>query len=588
MSDHRARLARLRDEIAARGLDGIIVPRTDAYQSEITAPHDDCLRYLTGFTGSAGVAVVLGDRAVIFVDGRYQVQVRREVDMDLYQVGHLHDSPPDAWLRANAGAKMRIGVDTMRISHAFFDRLAAACAGARAEIVALTSDPFDAIWPGRPPAPLGPIRQMPDTRAGEAAGAKAARIAGALRKAGADFLVETQPDNIAWLLNVRGSDVPMNPVPHSFAILHDSGGVEWFVDARKLGNDRIPGLETVTVAGPQAFLPRLEELARGRAALIDPDFAPAAVSRVMTRAGGRVVAAAGPITVAKALKNPAELQGFRDCHVEEGIAMVEFLAWLSGAVAKGPVRELEAEARLGAFRAARPGYLEDSFRTISAYGANAALCHYASAPETDVAIGREAPYLVDTGGQYETGTTDATRTVMFGPAPASVRAAYTAVLKGFVGLCSARFPEGTCGHQLDALARLPLWAVGLDYDHGTGHSVGHNLLVHEYPHRFAKKANPHGLVPGNIMTIEPGYYEADAFGIRIENQVEVVADGPGFCRFAPLTLVPIDLGPVDRAALDPAEVAWIDDYHRTVWDRLGPQVGAEAQVWLRAATRPIK
>lgn len=581
------RLGLLRAEIAVRGLDGLVVPRTDAYQSEITAPHDDCLRYLTGFTGSAGVVVVMAHRAVIFVDGRYQVQVRREVDMGLYDVEHLHDAPPETWLRANVRAPMRIGVDPMRVNHAFFGRLAAACADAGAELVALSSDPFEAIWPDRPPPPLGPVRWVPDERVGERAAEKQARIAEGLRRAGADFLVETQPDNIAWLLNVRGSDVPMNPVPHSFLVLRNDGRTEWFVDRRKLGNERMPGLEEITVSEPQAFLPRLGDLAAGSVALIDPDFVPAGVGQAVVQAGGRLVEATDPVTVAKARKNAVELQGFRDCHVEDGIAQVEFLAWLSGAVANGPVRELEAEARLHDFRATRPGFLEESFRTISAAGPNAALCHYASAPETDIEIGPDAPYLVDSGGQYETGTTDATRTVIFGPASAPVRAAYTAVLKGFVGLCSARFPQGTCGHQLDALARLPLWAIGLDYDHGTGHSVGHNLLVHEYPHRFAKKANPHGLVPGNIMTIEPGYYEAGAFGIRIENEVEVVAAGPGFCRFEALTLVPIDLGPVDHAALSPAEVAWIDDYHRRVWDRLGQLVSAEARDWLREVTRPV-
>ena len=587
------KVAALRGWMAAAGLDGLIVPRTDAHQSEVTAPRDDCLRYLTGFSGSAGLALVLEDAALIFVDGRYQVQVRQEVDPALFAVHHLYDDPLDGWLKANARPGWRIGLDTMLVPGSLYDRLAEGCAAAGASLVALDADPFDTIWRDRPPRPLGAIRAMPPEVAGETAQSKRMRIAGSLKGKGADLLVETLPDNIAWLLNVRGSDVPMNPVPHSFLVLEEDGRAEWFVDRRKLGNDLDAyELAGVALSPPERLLDRLAETVAGRTAAIDADFAPQAVRARILAAGGRLAPQTSPITLAKAQKTPAELQGYRDCHLEDGIAVTDFLAWLSNeapvrAGTETPLGELEAEARLLAFRSERPGFLEPSFRTISAAGANAAMCHYAASPETDAPLETDAPYLVDSGGQYANGTTDLTRTVMFGVPTAEMRLAYTAVLKGFISLMSARFPAGTQGHQLDAFARRALWDIGLDYDHGTGHGVGHNLLVHEYPHRFARQPNLHGLAPGNIMTVEPGYYREGAFGMRIENQVEVVADGPGFCRFATITFVPIDLTMVDLDALSPAETAFLDAYHAEVRAKLEAHVRPETRSWLLEETRPI-
>ena len=583
-NDRAPVLAALRGWLDSAGLDGLIVPRTDAHQSEVTAPRDDCLRYLSGFSGSAGLALVLKDRALIFVDGRYQVQVRQEVDPALFEVRHLHDDPLDRWLKDNAQPGWRIGIDTMLVGGSLYDRLA----GAGTELIALDADPFDAVWRDRPARPLGAIRAMPPEIAGERAAEKRARIADGLRERGADMLVETLPDNIAWLLNVRGSDVPMNPVPHSFLLLGADNSLEWFVDRRKLGNDLDAyELDGVTLSPPDRFLDRLGETVAGRTAVIDTDFAPQAVRAGILAVGGRLAPQTSPITLTKALKTAAELQGFRDCHLEDGIAVTDFLAWLSREAPVRKITELTAEARLLAFRKERADFLEPSFRTISAAGANAAMCHYAASPETDAPIEMAAPYLVDSGGQYASGTTDLTRTVMFGTPDARMRMAYTAVLKGFISLMSARFPAGTQGHQLDAFARRPLWDVGLDYDHGTGHGVGHNLLVHEYPHRFDRKPNLHVLEPGTIMTVEPGYYEQGVFGMRIENQVEVVADGPGFCRFASLTLAPIDLAMADLDALTPTEVAYLDAYHAHVRDRLMERVRPETRAYLLTETRPV-
>lgn len=588
-----AALSRLRAVMAAQGLAVLAVPRTDIHQSEVTAPHDDCLHYLTGFSGSAGMALVLADRALIFVDGRYQVQVREEVDLAAWQVHHLHDAPPALWLRTGARPGWRVGVDASRMACAAFDALAEGCAAAGAELVALAADPFDTIWPDRPEKPLGKLRTMPDALAGEEVAAKRARIAARIAEAGADLLVETLPDNIAWLLNVRGSDVPMHPVPHSFLILHRDGRAEWFIDRRKLGNDPdalVP--EGVTLHPPGDFLSRAAAASSGKVALIDPDFSPAALRAVILAAGGQVAGRPDPVTLAKAVKSPAELAGFRACHVEDGAALTDFLAWLAAEAPRrehgpDPVTEMEAETRLHAFRAERRGFLEDSFRTISASAANAAMCHYAAPATGGAPIGTARPYLIDSGGQYVNGTTDVTRTLMPGRPEAAMVAAYTAVLKGFLALLTARFPTGTTGRQLDALARRPLWDLGLDYDHGTGHGVGHNLLIHEYPHRFGKDARPFGLEPGVVMTIEPGFYAAGQFGMRIENQVETVADRPGFCRFETLTLAPIDLTMADLDALTGFERATLDEYHSHVRATLLPLVRPETRAFLLEQTRPI-
>ncbi|KQV43942.1 MULTISPECIES: aminopeptidase P family protein [unclassified Rhizobium] len=592
-NDRAPVLAALRGWMDSAGLDGLIVPRTDAHQSEVTAPHDDCLRYLSGFSGSAGLALVLKEKAVIFVDGRYQVQVRQEVDLSLFEIHHLHDDPLDRWLKDHAQPGWRIGIDTMLVGGNLYDRLAGGCTASGAELVTLDADPFDVVWHDRPLPPLGAIRAMSPDVAGETAAGKRSRIAEGVRQRGADILVETLPDNIAWLLNVRGSDVPMNPVPHSFLLLGTDGGLEWFVDRRKLGNDLTAyELADVTLSPPERFLDRLAAAVAGKTAVIDADFAPQAVRAGILAAGGRLAPQTSPITLAKSLKTSAELQGFRDCHLEDGIAVTDFLAWLSVEAparekAGRPLTELEAEAQLLVFRQERKDFLEPSFRTISAAGANAAMCHYAASEETNAPIEMTAPYLVDSGGQYLGGTTDLTRTMMLGEPSADMRRAYTAVLKGFISLMSARFPQGTQGHQLDGLARRPLWDIGLDYDHGTGHGVGHNLLIHEYPHRFDRKPNLHALIPGNVMTVEPGYYEQDAFGMRIENQVEVVADGPGFCRFASLTLAPIDLAMADLDTLTASEAAFLDGYHAEVRESLLERVRPETKTFLLSQTRPV-
>ncbi|MGV1794588.1 aminopeptidase P family protein [Rhizobium sp. A37_96] len=592
-TENTSRLTNVRTWLARAKLDGLIVPRTDAHQSEVTAAHDDCLEHISGFTGSAGMAFVQQEQALIFVDGRYQVQVRNEVDLSAFAVHHLHDDPLDLWLRHRGKPGWRIGIHTLLISGALYEKLLAGCKAAGVELITLDADPFDEIWIDRPPRPVGLIRAMPPAVSGETSASKRDRIAGRLKALGADQLVETSPDNIAWLLNVRGSDVAMDPVPHSFLLLDADNRAQWFVDHRKLGNDRVEfELSDVTIADPEDFLGAVGKASAGKTTLIDPDFAPQAVRARIKAAGGQTIEQTSLLASAKATKNATELEGFRACHIEDGIALTNFLAWLDREwhrrqASELLLTELDAEEQLIAFRAKHAGYFEPSFRTISAAGGNAAMCHYHAQPDTNAAIEENSFYLIDSGGQYANGTTDVTRTVLFGEASDEMRETYTAVLKGFIALVTARFPLGTQGHQLDALARRPLWDMGLDYDHGTGHGVGHNLLIHEYPHRFAKKPNPHNLEPGTIMTVEPGYYKAGAFGIRIENQVEVVADKPGFCRFDSLTLAPIDLRMANLDSLTAAEIDFLDTYHAHVRSQLSEKIDPETRPYLLRHTQPI-
>lgn len=587
------RLAALRAQVAADGLDGVIVPRFDEHQGEYCAPHDERLRYVTGFTGSAGIALVLSDKALIWVDGRYQVQIRAEVNLEDYTIEHYDDAPIESWLASHATSGQRIGFNAMLIPTDQYKKLKGALEKAGAALVALDRDPVDAIWADQPERPLARINAFPLEYAGETSVAKRARVAAQLKAAGADFMVETQPDNIAWLLNVRGGDVRFNPIPHSFLLLGADAEVEWFVDERKLPNQlQDYELDGVRIGNPERFLGRIAERAVDKAVLVDPEFASVAAGLAVENNGGRAIYKMSPVTLTKSVKNTVELEGFREAHVEDGVAWTALMAWMHDnvpprAAAGKPVTELEAEDVILNFRAQRKGFVEPSFRTISASASNAAMCHYAARPETNAAVGVAGPYLLDSGGQYYGGTTDATRTTAFGPVPDAVKRAYTAVLKGFISMMTLQFPVGTEGHLIDAFARRSLWDLGLDFDHGTGHGVGHMLSVHEQPQRFQKQVNPHKLVPGLVTTVEPGYYQAGEFGMRIENQVEVVEGDRGFLKFRSLTLVPIDLSMADISSLERREIAFLNAYHAEVREKLTDKVPAEARAFLIRATEPV-
>lgn len=580
-------LSALRHWLEASHLDGMIVPRADAWQSEYCAPYDEKLAWLTGFDGSAGVALVLKNKALLFVDGRYQVQARVQVNTDEVEIHHLHNEPLAEWLAENVEAGTRIGFDALLMTNAEFEQLSAT----PCELVPLKASPFDTLWTDRPAAPAGLIREMPVEHSGERSADKRQRVAAVLAEHNADFLAVTLPDNIAWLLNVRGADIPYSPVPLSFALLGRDGHVEWFVNDNKLSALPDGVRNAFTIAPQDTFIERCQQIAVGKRVMIDADSAPVAL-RFAVEPRGEIVWRTDPITLMKATKNPVELAGYRECHHRDGAAWVNFLAWLSREVprreaAGQPLTELDAQAQQLAFRQQQPGVIEQSFATISASSSNAAMCHYHSSEASNKPIGHDHFYLNDSGGQYANGTTDATRTLAWGNVDPQQRLHYTAVLRGFLSLITLQFPSGTQGHQLDAFARRPLWEMGLDYDHGTGHGVGHQLLIHENPHRIAKKVNPWPLVAGNIMTIEPGYYLGDSHGIRIENQVEIVESRPGFCKFASLTLIPIDLSQVELHLLSEQEKQWLDAYHRQVREALSPLVNSEAREWLVEATAPI-
>ena len=581
-------LSALRHWLEASHLDGMIVPRADAWQSEYCAPCDEKLAWLTGFDGSAGVALVLKDKALLFVDGRYQVQARVQVNLDEIEIHHLHNEPLAEWLTENVEAGTRIGFDALLMTNTEFEQLSAT----PCRLVPLKVSPFDALWTDRPAAPAGLIREMPVEVSGESSEDKRQRVAAVLAANNADYLAVTLPDNIAWLLNVRGSDIPTSPVPLSFALLSRDGHVEWFVNDNKLGALPEDVRNAFTIAPQDAFIERCQQIAAGKRVMVDADSAPVAL-RFAIEPRGEIVWRTDPITLMKATKNPIELAGYRACHHQDGAAWVNFLAWLSREVplreaAGNPLTELEVQAQQLAFRQQQPGFIEQSFATISASSSNAAMCHYHSSEASNKPIGHDHFYLNDSGGQYVNGTTDATRTLAWGKVGPQQRLHYTAVLRGFLSLITLQFPSGTQGHQLDAFARRPLWEMGLDYDHGTGHGVGHQLLIHENPHRIAKKVNPWPLVAGNIMTIEPGYYLGDSHGIRIENQVEIVESRPGFCKFASLTLIPIDLSQVELDLLSEQEKAWLDAYHQQVREALSPLVNSDARSWLEEATAPVR
>ncbi len=533
------------------------------------------------------------DRAAIFVDGRYQVQVRDEVDLGTFAIEHFYDAPLKDWLKNNLRKGERVGFNAMLLPSTWDADCGRSVEEAGGLWTPVDEDLVDAIWTDQPEKPLGKIMAFPVAHSGESVAGKKRRIAQMLAEQGADLLIEAQPDNIAWFLNVRGRDVAFNPMPQSFLVFDRTGQTEWLVDHRKLPNDLSDfELDGVALAEPAQLLERVRTLAAGRTALIDPGFAPSAAAHATRAVGGTVKLAKSPITLAKMHKNATELAGFRDCHRLDGAAWIRFFAWLDRHAAERdasgkPVTELEAEERILAYRSMAESFVEPSFRSISAAGGHAAMCHYAATGKGNGLIRKGGVYLLDSGGQYLTGTTDATRTTAIGAVDDEIRRAYTAVLKGLISMVSLKFPRGTFGHQLDAFARRPLWDLGLDYDHGTGHGVGHFLSVHEQPQRFDRRVNEIELKPGMVTTIEPGYYKAGAYGIRIENQVEVVDDGDGFRSFRSLTLVPIDLRLADIGLLTQAERRWIDAYHSRVAREMDGLLEAETLRWLSERTAPI-
>jgi Xaa-Pro aminopeptidase len=588
------RLARLRAELKRLGADGVLVPRADAHQGEYVPASAQRLAWLTGFTGSAGLAVVLAERAALFVDGRYTLQAKDQVDASLYALRHVTEQPPTEWIAANLPKGAALGYDPWLHTPGELERYRAAAERAGGTLRALGANPIDTIWADRPAPPLAPVVPHELRFAGKAAADKRREVAATLAKDAIDAAVLTAPDSIAWLLNIRGGDVPHTPLPLSFAILHGDGHVELFIDLRKLA----PGVEAhlgneVTIAESAALGPALDKLGGAtKRVLADPAMSAAWVFDRLAAAGAKVHRAPDPCQLPKACKNEVELAGARAAHRRDGAALTRFLAWLEVAAAKGGLSEIAASDRLEEFRRGGEYFRDLSFPTISGAGANGAIVHYHATPRTERRLEPGTFYLVDSGAQYLDGTTDVTRTVAIGAPSPEMRDRFTRVLKGHIALALCRFPKGTSGSQLDALARRALWEVGLDYDHGTGHGVGSYLGVHEGPQRISKLPSAQPLIPGMIVSNEPGYYKTGAFGIRIENLVVVTKlaeDGAEreMMGFETLTLAPIDRAAIEPSLLDAREAAWLDAYHARVRAEITPLVNPATAKWLATATEPI-
>jgi len=592
---HETRLRALRAELARRGLDGFLVPRADEHQGEYVPARAERLAWLTGFTGSAGNAAVLRDAAAVFVDGRYTLQVAAQVDGGLFARIHSADQSMPDWIEANLTAGAKLGYDPWLHTPNDLEKLKVAVEKAKGALVAVEGNPLDAVWADQPAPPATPAVPHAIAHAGMASAEKRRQIAADLAKAGEDAAALTLPESIAWLLNIRGTDVPHTPLPLSFAILNADASVSLFIDPAKLdeATRRHLGNE-VSVTAPEGFLPALAALgAAGKRVRVDPATAPVAVLEQLQTAGAKVTRAADPSLLPKACKNPVELQGSREAHRRDGAAVTRFLAWLAREAPKGTVDELTASDRLEAFRA-ETGLLRDlSFDTISGSGPNGAIVHYRATEATNRVMQPGELYLVDSGAQYLDGTTDITRTIAIGQPSAEMRDRFTRVLKGHIAIATARFPKGTTGSQLDVLARLSLWQSGFDFDHGTGHGVGSYLSVHEGPQRISKAGNTIALQPGMIVSNEPGYYKTGAYGIRIENLVAVTeaVEVPGGERpmlgFETLTLAPIDRTLIDLPLLTPEERGWMDGYHARVRETLAPLLDEETRGWLEEATRPL-
>ncbi|MBL8584949.1 MAG: aminopeptidase P family protein [Rhizobiaceae bacterium] len=592
------RVTTLRERLSAEGLTGFLVPRADEHQGEYVAPGSERLRWLTGFTGSAGMALVLMDRAVLFVDGRYTLQARQQADPAVFTIESLIENPPAKWLEANLGKGARIGFDPWLHTIAEVRTLKRAADKAGVELVATHRNPVDAIWPDRPQPPLGRVEIQPNALAGELAKAKLARLAATVADAGASHAVLTDPSSIAWAFNLRGSDVPHTPLMLAFGIIGADGTHRLFVDKRKLPMQTEAYLTQLAELQPPSALENvLGELSKtgGRIAL-DPLLAAEKLRMLVEQAKGTVVEAADPARLPRATKNEAEIAGSRAAHRRDGAALARFLAWLDDQSTETldeitAVRQLEAErSRIG--QETQMPLRDISFDTISGAGPNGAIIHYRVTTATNRRFAEGELFLLDSGAQYQDGTTDVTRTIAIGRPTEEMRERFTLVLKGMIALSMLRFPAGTRGCDIDILARLALWQRGLDYAHGTGHGVGSFLAVHEGPQRIAKTGTEK-LLAGMMLSNEPGYYKEGAYGIRCENLILVTPAAPveggdiPMHAFETLTLVPFDRRLIKADLLSPAEREWLDAYHARVLAEIGPMVDGATLKWLEKATGPL-
>ncbi len=583
-----ARVAELRHVLEADGLNGFVVPRADEHQNEYVPANAERLLWLTGFAGSAGVAIVLKEKAAVFVDGRYTEQAKSQVDTSVFEILHMTDEPPTEWLSRVLRKGEQLGYDPRLHTPDSVRRLSAACEAAGAELVAAVRNPVDAIWRDRPGSPIGAVTQHKTRLAGESAAAKLARVREALKRD--DGLLISDPSNLAWLFNIRGADVSHAPLPLGFAYVPRDGRPILLLDSQKISPGVRAGIgENVEFAEPDTLVALVERLGRqGARVLFDGATAPALLTQTLEGAGGKANVSADPIGLMKAAKNKAEVAGAKAAQRRDGAALARFLAWFDAETPRGRLTEIDAVEALEVFRRATGALKDISFPTIAASGPNSAMPHYRVSLASNRKIERGI-FLIDSGGQYEDGTTDVTRTIAVGRPTSMMRDRFTRVLKGHIAISQAVFPRGTSGAQIDALARSALWEVGFDFDHGTGHGVGSYLSVHEGPQRISKTGTA-VLVPGMILSNEPGYYAAGAFGIRTENLMvveprEIRGAERQMLGFETLTLAPIDLRLVDWKLMDDREIKWVNAYHARVRKMLSPLVDTTTRRWLNDVTQ---
>lgn len=592
LTNTEQRLSAIRQWLVQHDIDALIVPHEDEYLGEYVPAHNERLHWLTGFTGSAGAAVITQDKAAIFVDGRYTVQVTKQVPNELFEYRHLINEPALDWIIDHVTAGKKVAIDPRMHSGAWLEA-AQAKLTKQHQLTILETNPIDELWLDRPAAVVSEVRLMATDSVGQSSTSKREQIGAIIAKQGGDSAVITALDSICWLLNVRGLDVSRLPVLLSHAILHSNGNVEFFLDPARLPSEFAQHVgQGVSVYHPEQLQARLEALGDSKV-LLDANTSNAWFKLVLQNSGATVISAADPCLMPKAAKNATEIAGMKACHIRDGVAMVTFLSWLDNEVAQGQLHnEAQLADKLEAIRRMDPSLMDLSFDTISAAGGNAAMCHYNHENQpTPGQLSLNTLYLVDSGGQYLDGTTDITRTIAIGQPSDDMIKQFTLALKGHIGIARARFPQGTRGFQLDTLARQHLWAEGYDYDHGTGHGVGHFLSVHEGPASISKRLIDVPLVEGMVLSNEPGYYRAEQFGIRIEN-LELVVELPtqgdfSVLTFESLTRCPIDVRNIDVNLLTRPELAWLNEYHDKVWQDLSALVTGDVQTWLRQATLPL-
>ncbi|WP_298258921.1 aminopeptidase P family protein [Bradyrhizobium sp.] len=588
-----ARLSAFREELTRRNLTGFVVPRADQQQNEYVAPSEERLAWLTGFTGSAGMAIVLAREAAVFVDGRYTLQAGKQVDTRVWSVQPLVDPPPEAWLAQHLSPGDRLGFDPWLHTTAAAEKLAAACARAGAELVAVEGNPVDVVWTERPLAPVAPVSLHGKQFAGEIEADKLKRIEAEIAKLNADALVLSDSHAVAWTFNIRGADVAHTPLPMSYALVPKSGRPTLFIDHRKLSNSVRDHLEqTADIVEPGAMTPKLVELSKSGASIaLDSATAADALTRLIISSGGKPIRGSDPIALLKAVKNATEIAGTKAAHRRDAIALARFLAFVDREAPSGSLTEIDAVEALETFRRDTGALKDVSFPTISGTGPNGAIVHYRVTRKSNRRIAPGDLLLIDSGAQYEDGTTDVTRTIAIGEPTPEMCDRFTRVLRGHIAIARALFPDGTSGAQLDTLARQYLWQAGVDFEHGTGHGVGSYLSVHEGPARISKLGTT-PLKRGMILSNEPGYYKTDAFGIRIENlELVVAAEVAGAEKpvnaFETLTLAPIDRRLVDLNMLSGDELSWLNQYHERVRHAVRGQVDDATRTWLDAATAPL-